>query len=231
MPDKISMISLLVCLGLIYFTAIFFWLRYLCLRSFSTTERRGYFIRRLLDMILYIPIGLQAAFLFCYALFHLPVIGNKLSGLFEMVVLDNKANHYPDFYPLQIIFIASLLLAVNYILQRMAAAHSDKITAGLLQFFIFMASLFLLRTLVQNIYESIGWSGAGHILIGYNNYYGWFLVIVITLVFSVFGGGMPKTDANTKYMALASRLLWLYCFITLLFGLPRIIYLVTERLN
>lgn len=231
MPQKISMISLIVCLGLIYFSAIFFWLRYLCLRSFNTAERRGYFIRRLLDMVLYIPIGLQAAFLFCYALFHLPVIGKKLSGLFEMVVLDNKANHYPDFYPLQIIFIASLLLAVNYILIRKVGMVREKVPKFLLQFFIFIASLLLLRTLVQNIYESTGWNRAGHIPVEYSNYYAWVPAIVISLVFSVAGGGIKKTDANTKYMALASWLLWFYCFIAFVVGLPRIIYLIIERLN
>lgn len=181
-------------------------------------------------MLLYVPLGLQAAILFCFALFHLPVIGNKLSSLFDKVVLGHKSSQYPDFYPLQIIFTGSMLVAVNYILQKQAAAVSEKISSLLLQLFVFIGSLFLLRTLVQNIYESIGWNGTHHPAIIYGNSCGWIAALFFSLVFSLLGGGQMKTDGSTKYLALTSRLLWLYCFIALLFGLPRIIYLVAELL-
>lgn len=231
MPDKISMISLLVCLGLIYFTSLFFWLRFLYIRSLSTAEKRNYFFSRLVDLFFYIPIGLQAAFLFCYALFHLPVNGKNLASLFDKALSGNKNNPHPDLYPLQLIFTATLLLAVNFIFIRMAASAGKKAVTWLLRVIIFLAGIFLLRTLLQNIYESTGWNRAGHIPVDYSNYYVWLPAIVISLVFSVAGGEKPKTAANTKYLALASRLLWFYCFIAFVVGLPRIIFLIIERLN
>lgn len=228
MPSHISMISLFVFLGLIYVAAFFLWFRFFYLRSFRTAEKRGYFLERLLDLVPVVPMGLQAAFLFCFAFAYLPLAGRQLSGLFGRLVLDGHSGKYPDFSSLQIIFSGCLLLTLNYILLRAAASISNRFIAGLLKGALFFISLILLRNLVENIDVAITTGINTRPLVNYGNPIGWIPILLIILPFLYVHVSARHTASLAKYLALASRVLFFYCVLALLIDLPRIIILLIE---
>lgn len=220
----------IAALSLIYFLSLIFWMRYLYIRSLSTAEDRKYTVKKIGDLIPYVPLGLQAAFLFCYGLFQTITISIKLSNLFDKAVLRNHAIDHPDLYPLKIMVTGFMIVAITYVSIKAASLIEDKVSKLLVQAMLFAASLFLLKVLVQNIYVSLQLGLIEKAAISYHTKYTWVLCLAAAGVLSFANGEWMQRSTFIKYAALASRILLLYCFIALLFALPRIIYLIVEAL-
>jgi len=215
-------------LVLIYFLALFFWVRYLYYRSLRTAEAREVMYERLAAAIVYIPLGLQAAFLFCFAFFQLLPLIDTTGDFFHQFIIKGNRRKIPDLFALRIIFIGSMMIAMNYLLLRKAGSLKDKGTALVCKIALFIVNLFWLKVLAQNCVDSFQYRKAVQAVINYNNNYLWLLSIALAAVYGFSGSRAGTTGIYKKYIALTARMIWVYCAALLVISIPRIIYLVAS---
>ncbi|MBL7749516.1 MAG: hypothetical protein JNM19_18910 [Chitinophagaceae bacterium] len=215
-------------LGLIYFLALFFWVRYLYYRSLRTAEARAVMYKRLAAAITYIPLGLQAIFLFCFAFFQLLPLIDTTGEFFHQFIFQGNRKKIPDLFALRIIFIGSMIIAINYLLLREAGLLKDKGAALACKMMLFIVNLFWLKVLVQNCVDSFQYTKAVRAIINYNNNYLWLMSVVLAAVYGFSGSQAGAIGRNKKYIALTSRMIWVYCTVLLVISIPRVIYLLVS---
>lgn len=221
-----------ISLGLIYFIAVFFWFRYLYNHSLRTAADRVYTVKKIAELSVYLPLGLQAAFLFPYAVIQLFPLGIKTAELFERAVLRNSEIDFPELYPISTIIAGSLIIGISYTLFKTVTLISNRSIQLLARLILFTGTLFMLKAIVQNIFFSLRMGLVQKVNISYDNNYIW---IVGLLLAGVLMFTRPKEEDSgsiffVKYLALTGRILLFYCFLLLLIGTPRIVYLVIEKL-
>ncbi|MCX6317182.1 MAG: hypothetical protein NTW29_07815 [Bacteroidetes bacterium] len=221
--ERSNTIRLMAFLGLILAGTLFFWFRFLYIRSLRTAEKRETFGASLQHIFPYIPLGLHAAFLFCYAVIQFRFLYIKLAALFGHYVLGKKDIDTPDIFPLKLLFAASLLIALYYLLLRSIRTISHKATKLILHGILFTAGCYSLKVLVLNIKWSAGLSYELAAPVSYGNGYLWVCCLVFTFFVSITHGINIRPDSGFKYVALTSRLLWLYCLVAFFFAIPRIL--------
>ncbi len=131
------------------------------------------------------------------------------------------------FYNLKIIFLGSIIMAVQYTLLK--KHHDSKNTAGIILYksLVFLSSIFFLGLLVINIYHSFSLDNVTQFAFSYNNYYLWFLCVLLSIILSLAKGEWiyKKQNIDIKHFALVSRILLFYTGFILLLSLPRVIVL------
>src|SRR5689334_5350172 len=103
-----------ILLFLIYSISVIFWFRFLYLRSLRKAEDRQHLVHSTGRLIILLPLGLQAAFLFCYAFYQVVPLGIDFSDLFEETIFGNRKTAVPDLHALKIITAGSVLIGINY---------------------------------------------------------------------------------------------------------------------
>ncbi len=224
------MTSGIILLGLIYFLSLFFWSGYLYRHSLRTKDQRACTFRKIAEMFIYIPLGIQAAFLLWFAVFEFIPISNNLSKLFDRIILNNREQEYPGMYALKIIATGSLIIGLSMAGIKASGSLEDKVSKLSLRTILFVANLFLLKATVQNIYLSLHIKPGGIVQVNYENDYLWLSGVLLTIILSVLKNEEPGRDSFSKYAGLALGLILLYSFIALVVILPRIIYLIADKL-
>ena len=215
---------------LILVLSLFFWFRYLYLKSLRTAEDRTYMVQRTGQLLFLVPLGLQAAFLFIYAVVEVYPLADKFSDLFNKWVLQDGEQEYPDLVSLKIICNGSMLAAISYLFYSQVMAVRDAVSALVLKVIFFALNFILLKATVQNIYLALDLYPSGKVWFHYQNSYLWFMSGLLILFFSMVKGKLGKKLYATRYPGLASRIILLYCLLALVLMIPRAIVLVAARL-
>ena len=219
--------------ALIYFLSVFLWIRYLYKHSLKKQADRIYTAQKILDFAIYIPVGLQAIFLFCFAVFQFIPLSNQLYHFIETVFLGNKEAGFCNFDALKIIFIGSVVVMINHaVIKTSAALKSNPGTDLLYKSLIFFVSIFLLRLLVLNIWGSFTIRPALKLLISYNNNYLLLPSVLSVILFSILKGRLIHKNhgAAVKYYSLGLLILLLYSLLIITITLPLVGCLIIKNI-
>ncbi len=220
----------MIFLTLIYSVAVFFWCRYLYLHSFRTKEDRAYTFKKTSELFLYIPLGLQAAFLFCYAVYEAIPVGFRMSDLFTRLILRDLKIDDPDFDGLKIVFAGSMMIGASYTSIKMTTTLEDRVSAVIAQIMLFALNCFFLKEMVQNIYLSAGFPARGHSVINLQDHTLWIFMLIAVPVLSFINTKAEGPLSWLRYTAVAARTILVYCLICFVLVLPRIIHLLIKYL-
>lgn len=212
-------------IAFIYSTAIFFWIRYLYKYSLKKTVDRTNFFKSIKEIILFIPIGLQAIMLFCFAFGQTIPLSVKFSNFIEFIFFEQRESVLPDFEPIRIIFIGSLLVVFQYYLLKVKL-YFIKGSIRIYQIIIFISNIFFLNNLISNIRHSLFYSLLSNLVLNYNNFYIWMLCLLLVFIFgSLKGKWIQEKQINLlKYLSITSRILLLYSILIIIVALPLIIF-------
>jgi hypothetical protein len=131
-----------IFLLLVMLVSVVFWMRYLYVKTLKSKTNRIDAVKQMVEFGIYFPIGLQAIFLFCFALFKIIPLSNELLNFFEGVFFKNKKLELVDFYGLKIIFLGSIIMVLNYALFKKIHASKNTIDIVLYKLFLFLSSVF-----------------------------------------------------------------------------------------
>jgi len=180
----------------------------------------------------YLPIALQAIFLFCYASGQAILIGSAISNFIAFNLYNDLNEVSINLEPLKIIFIGSLLVSAQYLLLRTNLFDSKGLTI-VAKLIAWLISIFFLKLLIENILYSLAIQTSTGLTFSYNNNYMWVISLLLTLSFTFIRGDWIyiKESNSLKYLSLTASILCVYSLFIILITLPRIIYAVIEYLH
>jgi hypothetical protein len=221
------MLSFFILPGLIYFAALFFWGRFLYIRSLKKTCDRDYFIDKILLLALYIPPGLQAILLFCFSLVQIIPLAMKLAGWTEFVFLKGTEG-MPDFYAVKIILTGSLVVVLNHFIIIKTSSVNSVAGKVVSKSLAFATGLFFLKVLQVEISHSIAGHAGDEATLIYNSNYLFVPGLFAVVFFALIKGSWiyKKQYAAVKYFSLASKILIWYIFLVMATSIPCIFYLL-----
>jgi len=134
--------------------AIFVWVKDIYTHAFKDPTDREDFFRKLITFCTFLPIVLQAVFLFCYAVGEAILLSTSLSNIFAFNIGGDLKWRAINFGPLKIIFIGALLLTSQYLLLKRNLSVNKGLNIGV-KFLAWLISIFFLTLLVLDILNSL----------------------------------------------------------------------------
>lgn len=211
----------MIFLYLVYLIAVAGWLRFLWLRSLRTEEDRQYTWQKVSQLALYVPLGLQAAFLFFFAVLQLLPLAADMAELLNKRILKGGRKEYPEFEGLRILFSGCGIILISYLLNQAAAKITDTALVIVSKLVLFAGQYFLLKNTVLQIGLSLGFYPTGKTLFSLTGSRLFIISIVLVVFYSLSSGKNGKKISSSRYPALAARMLLIYCLLILLLSLPR----------
>lgn len=211
----------MIFLYLVYLIAVVGWLRFLWLRSLRTAEDRQYTWQKVSQFALYVPLGLQAAFLFFFAVLQLLPLAGDTAELLDKLILKGGRKEYPEFEGLRILFSGCGVILISYLLNQAAAKITDTALNLVTKLFLFAGQYFLLKNTVLQIGQSLGFYPTGKILFSLTGSRLFLISLVLAIFFSFSSGKNGEKISTSRYPALVARMLLFYCLLILLLSLPR----------
>ncbi len=82
--------SISIFLVVIFLVSFILWFRYLYIKTLKNKANRVNAAIQIAEFAIYIPIGVQAVFLFCFAFFKLLPLSNESFNFFEALFFKSK---------------------------------------------------------------------------------------------------------------------------------------------
>ena len=209
---------------LIYSLALFFWFRYLYQASIKNAENRIHFIHSLKRILLFIPLGLQGILLSFLAVGQIVPLSISVFEYSGFILFGSMENTLPDFGPIRILFVGSLLGAIQLFLLKLNCSAIKK-GSSFRSVLIFIVSIFFLDILIANVRSSLSFFQSPDLVFNYNNFYLWLLCFLLVAIFAFLKGHQFSGKYRTlfKYLALTSRILLTYLLLIVAMALPLMI--------
>jgi len=212
--------------------AIFFWIKDVYSHTLKDPEDRIFFFEFIKWVSLYLPIALQAIFLFCYAMGQAILISSALSNFIAFNIYSDLNEVQINLESIKIIFIGSLLISAQYLLLRTNLFDSKGLSI-VAKCIAWLISIFFLKLLIENILYSLAIQTSTGLTFSYNNDYMWVICLLLTLSLTfVRGDWIYVKELNSlKSLSLTARILSVYSLFIILITLPRIIYALVEYMK
>ena len=208
---------------------MYFWIKDMYSHTLKDAGDRIFYFGFLKWIIFYLPIALQAIFLFCYAAGHAILLSSGFSNLLVFRTSSDLNEVSNNLGSIKIIFISSLLLSIQYLLLQTNFFERKSLNIAA-KFMAWLSSILFLKLLVENILYSLSIQTSTGLTFSYNNDYMWVicLLLILTLTF-VKGEWIYGRELNSlRYLSLTARILFVYALFIILITLPGIIYTFSE---
>ena len=210
---------------------MYFWIKDMYSHTLKDAGDRIFYFGFLKWILFYLPISLQAIFLFCYAAGHAILLSSGFSNLLAFRTSSDLNEVSNNLGSIKIIFISSLLLSIQYLLLQTNFFERKSLNIAA-KFMAWLSSILFLKLLVENILYSLSIQTSTGLTFSYNNDYLWLLSVLLTLTLIIVKGAwIYNTDRNSlKYLALTSRILSSYSLFIIILALPMIIYAIIKNI-